>query len=534
MASLFLPAKFADCRSRIIKGLILFSIIFFAASMFTSCKKTAVNESHPSIDMQAQYSAALSAFYVNGKTGNDANDGKSLVKPWKTIQKAFNSATPGSVVFIRAGVYNEQLTVNVTGLSGSPITFMNYGNDAVVIDGTGIPGTTILSITDKSFLTFRGLTIQNLTKNNAQGILLAATAHGKASNITFSHINIRKINWTASATTIPNANQNAQGLIVYGQGLTQTNAISNLVIDSCEVSNNILGFSEAISLDGNIDGFTITHNKVHDNTNIGIAVIGHYGTSATASLDQTRNGVVEQNICFKNTSAYATSGGIYADGAKSVKIERNISYQNGYGVEVGNEENGSASNITVASNVLYFNQVAGLAIGGYNPATTGQVVNCSFYNNTFYKNNTAVDGSGEIIITKASNCIIENNVFYTNGQAVLFSLTPIVPQANNFINYNCWYTPGGNAANIQVNWLNKTYNTFASYQAATHQDGKSFFKDPLFKSPVTPFDFHLQSASPCIHAGNIAIIKDAGATDYDGNLLIQNGATTMGAYQNAL
>jgi len=45
-------------------------------------------------------------------------------------------------------------------------------------------------------------------------------------------------------------------------------------------------------------------------------------------------------------------------------------------------------------------------------------------------------------------------------------------------------------------------------------------------------DLHLQAASPCIGAGNINIIKDTGETDYDGNPLIQNGSTSLGAYQS--
>lgn len=474
----------------------------------------------------------LSVYYVDGKNGNDANDGKSLGRAWKTIQKSCNSATPGSTVAILGGVYNEHVTVNVSGLSGKPINFVNYANQSVTIDGSGKTGNVILKIVNKSYLNFRGLTIKNLTKNLAQGILVDATENGGVTALSFKHIVVSQINWSANATTIPNENQNAQAFIVYGEGLTEANAVTKLVIDSCEVSNNILGQSEAISLDGNIDGFSITHCLVHDNTNIGIDAIGHYGTSGTPQLDQARNGLISQNICYKDFAKYSTSGGIYVDGGRDIKIERNLSYANGFGIEVGNEVNGSTSNITVVSNLLYLNDDAGLAFGGYDKKTTGQVLNCSFYNNTFYMNDVGRNGNGEVLITKATNCKMENNIFYTGTEALLFTLTPITPQQNNTFNFNCFYSPDGNPNNVSVNWLKKEYDSFAAYKTATKQDGQSQYVNPNFKNPTASApDFHLTALSTITKAGDISAITDPTQTDYDGIALINSGTTTMGAFQ---
>lgn len=47
---------------------------------------------------------AASLFYV-AVNGNDANPG-TLSRPWRTIQKAANAATPGSTVYVRNGIYN--------------------------------------------------------------------------------------------------------------------------------------------------------------------------------------------------------------------------------------------------------------------------------------------------------------------------------------------------------------------------------------------------------------------------------------------
>lgn len=469
------------------------------------------------------------AFYVDGTNGRDGNSGKSISSAWKTIQKSAVSAPAGSLILIRAGVYKEQVVVGISGTAASPVTFKNYNNETVVLDGSNFKAGTMLSVTDKSYLTFNGLIIQNLTGNGVQGVLVDATKTGGASNLTFRHLTIQNISWTGTAATVPTEADNAQAFIVYGHGQNESNAVSRIILDSSAIRNNITGFSEAISLDGNIDGFSVSNNFVHDNSNIGIAAQGNYGTSANSLLDQARNGLITGNTCFNNIAAYATSGGIYVDGGKSISIERNISYQNGTGIEVGNEQNGSASLITVVANVLYLNQEAGLAIGGYTTQTDGQVLNSTVHNNTFFQNNTLLDGTGELVITKATGCVFENNVFCTNGQNLLYTMTPILPQTGNIFGYNSWFTNAADSTNLQVNYQNITFSSFATYRQSTKQDQHSLFAAPAFVN--APANFRLLPSSPCINKGDISAVRDPAETDITGKFLITNGKTSMGAYQ---
>ncbi|WP_205514272.1 right-handed parallel beta-helix repeat-containing protein [Longitalea arenae] len=512
------------------RNILMLSVLF----SFFSCKKdSTVNpESSVNPDGSPATESSVRVYYVDGARGNDQNDGLTLGTAWKTIQKSFDAAVAGSTVHIRGGIYYEQLVVRVSGTAGNPVTFTNYNNEQVIIDGSKIAGTTILTVTDKSFLVFRNFTVQNITKNNAMGVLVSASKNGGVSDLTFRNMVFKSISWTSNASTTPNYSQNAQPFIAFGYGATQANAIKNLVIDSCEFTNNITGYSESLSLDGNIDGFTITNNKVHDNTNIGIAALGHYGVSSNSQLDQVRNGLISGNVCFNNWAAYATSGGIYVDGGKDIKIDRNITYQNGYGIEVGHEENGTTSNVTVTNNLIYLNEITGVAIGGYDAGTTGQVINCIIRNNSFYKNDSKNDGSGEIYLTKASNCTIGNNVFYTNSQNTLFSLENISPQSGNTFDYNAWFTETGNASDITVNWRSNSYHSFTAYKTKTGHDVHSFFQDPLFvNAGASNPDLHLKTASHCLRAGNPSWITDATEKDLDGKPRVVNGVVDMGAYQ---
>ena len=71
---------------------------------------------------------AASTYYV-ATTGSDANPG-TVSAPWKTIQKAANTAPAGSVVTIRGGSY-APFTVTRPAL-----TFRPYGAETVIVDAT--------------------------------------------------------------------------------------------------------------------------------------------------------------------------------------------------------------------------------------------------------------------------------------------------------------------------------------------------------------------------------------------------------------
>ncbi|MFH0865009.1 MAG: T9SS type A sorting domain-containing protein [Bacteroidota bacterium] len=478
------------------------------------------------------YVRAQTSYYVDGANGNDSYTGTSLGQAWQTIQNAFDYATPGSTVYIRGGTYYENVYGNVSGTAGNPITFRNYQDEVVILDGTGTALNDMLYIEDQSNLIIENITVQNKVVNYATGVTISCTASASVSDITLHNLKISGINWTSNGSAIPTSNDNSNPLLIIGAGTNQANAITNVVIDSCEVYSNITGFSESLSLDGNVDSFVVSNNRVHDNKNIGIDMAGNYQVSSNAAVDQARNGYCVNNTCYNNVSNYATSGGIYVDGGKNIIIERNTSYGNGWGIEIGSEENGSTSGIIVRDNVIYNNKQAGLAIGGYNTATTGQVLNSFVLNNTFLKDDYSNSGTGEIYMTKMANCKIQNNVFYTNAQNILITRDNITPFSGNSINYNCWYTPNNNSNSITVAWAGSSYSTFSNYVAQTGMDANSVYADPQIASNSTSSpDFHLLGGSACIDAGDPTFIAGSNETDYYGGTRVINSIVDIGAQE---
>lgn len=460
-----------------------------------SCKKEKDKEVITPIK---QYDATH--YYVS-PDGNDANDGLTADKPFKTIQKAADLAQPRCTVHLAGGEYKQQLEIKTSGTDLYPIVFLSDPAAPAVLTQGG-ENDAIITLVDKSNIYFQGLHVANLTRNNAQGILIKATPDGGVSNILLKEVNVYNIAWTAQASKTPGENDNAQPIIVYGEGKAQQNAVAGVSIYKCKVYNNVTGFSEAVSLDGNVTGFSVISCEVYNNTNIGIAAIGHYGVSKTVALDQARNGRIADNYCHDNIASYATSAGIYVDGGSKIFIFRNRCKNNGYGIEVGCEENGSADDIRVMGNVIEGSQEAGMALGGYDAGTSGQVLKCLVINNTFFRNGIA-GGGGELAITKASDCKIMNNIFY-GGTSLLLYGEKISPQQNNTLDYNNWFTTV--AGSPLFTWAGKSYNTFDAWKNGTKQDLSSLNVDPKFVSIQNGnTDLHLQAGSPLREKGDDGI-----------------------------
>ena len=112
------------------------------------------------------------------KSGQDTNAGTSRITAWLTIQRAANSATPGSTVYIGPGIYYETVTINVEGNArDGPITFTSLiSNNVPVISGRVSQNPSadetfnVIYIEDKSYLRLINLELTNLRAVECSGV----------------------------------------------------------------------------------------------------------------------------------------------------------------------------------------------------------------------------------------------------------------------------------------------------------------------------------------------------------------------------
>src|SRR4051812_27425815 len=257
-------------------------------------------------------------FYVSTR-GDDANPGTDPALPWRHIQKACDAATPGSTVTVLPGRYNEKLVMNVSGNETEGfITFQAGGK--VIISGKKKAGADVVFINNRNYLRIVGFDIRdNLKVNNGSGIRLTESS---------SHVEIRN-NRIHNIT-----GTSAMGITVYGT--EPTRGIGDVVVDGNEVYKCQPAPSEAIVLNGNVHGFAVTNNYIHDVNNIGMDFIGGEGRCPDPAVDFARNGVVSGN---RVTRARFNGGGrdaagIYVDGAHDLVVERNTTWRNDVGIEI--------------------------------------------------------------------------------------------------------------------------------------------------------------------------------------------------------
>ena len=448
-----------------------------------------------------------------------------------TIQAAVNAATPGDTIEVSTGVYNERVSFPASGSAGNPIVLRAGAGQSPVIDGTGISVgglDGLVYIEDQSYLQVIGFEIRNYFGSGSSDFPAGIWVRGELRNIELRDNVVHDIENAGCG------NCGAHGIAVYGT--SGGSPISNVVIDGNTVRDCILGWSEAVVLNGNVENFTVSNNVVHDNNNIGIDMIGFEGACVGCpdALDRARDGIVVgnhvYNIDSQGNPAYGSersADGIYVDGGTRIIIERNTVHDTNIGIEIASEHSGKqTSEIIVRSNVVYSNHVTGLAMGGYN-SQRGSTEDCTIVNNTFYDNDTDETGSGEVLIQfDTRNNVIKNNIFYA-GDANVFLTNYYTQNSGNVIDSNLYFSAGG-AASSGWAWKDESYSGFSAWKSGSGNDANSIFIDPAFVN-VAVDDFHLLSSSPAVNAGEALGEAAIGTEDVDGDDRVNGWAPDLGA-----
>jgi len=251
---------------------------------------------------------------------------------------------------------------------------------------------------------------------------------------------------------------------------------SNILVN-CTVVGNTSGGG------GGARGSSLTNCVLAAN----IAGTGNGGAALFGTLD---NCVVSNNVA-------GSGGGIYNCSANNSLISSNLATSFG-----GGAYGGTLINCTVVSNSASLSGIGGGA-------------NSSVLNNCVLTGNAAWHGGG-IANGSANNCTIVGNV----GLGTSLAGGAYTAQLNNCVIY---YNQAATAADSYGAGLNNCCTpSFISGSVAN-----SFTNEPLFIDPNG--DFHLQSDSPCINAGNGSSITNS--TDFDGNARVVGGTVDIGAYE---
>jgi len=431
--------------------------------------------------------ATGSVYYV-AKDGSNSWDG-SLEHPWLTIQKAADTMVAGDTVYIKEGVYTENVLAQQSGSPEKFITYMAYPGHKSVIDagGTG----TAFSIIGKSYIRMDSLEIRNAGN---WGILVEDSTNIEIRNVRVSYSNWENIQIRGNSSQVVvekcevSYSQSYSGIDIYQYNgrpyhVTVINCIAhhneqfagiaseqadNLIIDSNTCYNNRLG----------IDIGSGDRNIIRNNT--------VYACETGVALSSNEDSEVYDNIIYNigDEAIYSYCFSVHGEAHARNKWYRNIVYNSGFGIYEskwdwkGNE--GTSSDHEFYNNLFYNIGTHGAyRVPFYFQGSTG----IKFRNNTIYMNPNydAVQFLGGAINSK-----IENTIISINGDK-----SPIILDSSSgtgaVIDYNCYHNRAGTVIG-----------------PGEH----SIAKDPKFVD-VANRDFHLQPDSPCKGAGENGV--DMGA-----------------------
>ena len=104
-----MTTKLLNIKTRLFRSLTNLGMMI----ILFSCSSSSIGEEPINPPVPPASSVEKSEYYVS-TTGNDENPG-TLTSPWRTIQKAVTTVTPGCVVNIMGGTYYEEIKVTVSG-----------------------------------------------------------------------------------------------------------------------------------------------------------------------------------------------------------------------------------------------------------------------------------------------------------------------------------------------------------------------------------------------------------------------------------
>lgn len=408
--------------------LLLFIIIFAVSQSFLSPRfeyyshlliQTDQANTHPKITPNTGFPPYITflpiikfnvkAYYVS-TNGNDNNPG-TYDQPWRTFKKTTNIVGPGVAIYIRGGIYHEQLIIDKSGSEGRPIWILAYPGETPVIDGENY-----LPIQYGGLIEINGDWVQvsglEVRYSQYQGVQLVGK-HDLADNLFIHH------------------NQLSGGYIFGDYGIFENSRIwRNSLINEFGKSKAVggdwaSGISSARDVTGGVTEFAIIrNNEVWENWGEGISTFesdhsviennkSHDNWATNIYLSDTTNSICQGNFVYMDPASYMYGG---VGGGANV------------GIEMGDERYTPASaNIKIINNIVYGNTRnwewwQGRQGGGMN--------NVLIANNTFVNSTVTEFDIGE---GPHQNVNIINNIFQQDGPLPITTVndTVIVNYSNN-------------------------------------------------------------------------------------------------------
>ncbi len=500
---------------------------------------------------------------VNNSTDVTGAQGMTL------IGNIIGSSSPsGTGTYALSGSSGRFMGIYFSGLGGAAVSTIS-NNTVASVSVTGVTSSGACSSTALGGIIIGNGSVQSnnntIGSQSATGSLVLSTTATAATEVCGMY-NIGNYSWVANGNTIggiSGTNAGAGIFIIYGM---RAQTLSSATFDA---SSNIIGGTVANSIQNNSTtpataqviglastgttsgpSFNCTSNTIRNLTSAGGTGTGTTASVIGISVNATAAAhVIQQNTVYglSNSSASAAVWvtGINFSGSTSLPslVARNLIHTlktaSSSATATINGINVVGGLATYQNNMISLGNglTSGAQINGINETVAGTD---NFYFNSVYIGGSGVSGSANTFAFQSSitnntrNYL--NNIFYNarsngagTGKHYAVRVGGSAPSpAGLTSNSNVLYATG-TGGNVGL-FNGADAPTLVSWQAATGQDGASFFSDPQYIDPTgaTAVNLHIATGPVTVVEGNGVAI--GGVTDdFDGELRAGYTPTDIGA-----
>src|SRR3990172_10621796 len=259
--------------------------------------------------------ASATDYYV-ATSGNNVNQG-TLSLPWQTLSYAMTKLQPGDTLYIADGTWNEPM-IPPSGTATKRITIQAMNKGKVILSGSWTSGVDGLELDRSSYVTVRGIKVQNFwrglhlggssshhnevydsefTGSDTEIVMIGSGAH----DILLDNISVHtKRNGGLSGNT-----NNLLNII----GNTGTKMIHNVTIRNSKIYDNPSHNGINFGPDGSGSGPSSVNQLIFDNINIYNNIFEGpiYGTAVYTNWVRVNNLKFNNNIIRNTNDPYQVS-----------------------------------------------------------------------------------------------------------------------------------------------------------------------------------------------------------------------------------
>ena len=387
---------------------------------------------------------AFPATYEVSPAGNDADAGDASA-PWRTIQHAASSVSPGDIVIVRQGTYTESVGLTRSGTDLAPIAF------------TFDPGAVMVSPDPSASLEAFDF--------------LPGTAY----------ITVSGVEATGG----------------FDETIFLRTGVHDVRIESCNLHNNHAGI-----VMGDASNITVDQCLIHENATLGIRIAGTTHDVLVSDTDSFSNGTTPG--CSSTVDGFTTEAG--SSGVTFVRARAYDNAGDGFDVQGDNavlDSIESSDNActgvklwrnTVVRGCLVTGNARGIAITSLTGSTASDVANCTVAAN----NGVGIDLTRPQTTGVTYTVQIRNSIVSGAFKAVQYVSAALLSESHNIFFRPTPYDPvldrvaGRRVTGHDIN--------VGRWALRSHQGAGTLAVDPLFVDPING-DFHVAADSAAAGRG---------------------------------